>query len=136
MTALLAASEWSGAAVFLGFGGLVVILAFLALLAKLMVVGNPSEMLVISGKRNVAGEGYRTLIGGRTLVIPIIEKVDRISLRNMQVGLEVRAQSGGGTMIPVTVTGVANVKVSSEPDIRGNAIERFLGQPGDRKSVV
>ncbi len=130
MTALLAESNWLGAAVFLGAGGLIVVLAFLALLAKLMVVGNPSEMLVISGKRNVAGQGYRTLIGGRTLVIPIIEKVDRISLRNMQVGLEVRAQSGGGTMIPVTVTGVANVKVSSEPDTRGNAIERFLGQPG------
>ncbi|MBN1512303.1 MAG: hypothetical protein JXB13_09835 [Phycisphaerae bacterium] len=136
MVLLAATSEWSGAAVFLGFGGLVVILAFLALLAKLMVVGNPSEMLVISGKRNVAGQGYRTLIGGRTLVIPIIEKVDRISLRNMQVGLEVRAQSGGGTMIPVTVTGVANVKVSSEPDVRGNAIERFLGQPATEMQRV
>ncbi|NOX58304.1 MAG: hypothetical protein GXP29_05520, partial [Planctomycetes bacterium] len=34
-----------------------------------------------------------------------------------------------GTMIPIQVTGVANVKVSSAPDIRGNAIERFLNQP-------
>ena len=114
--------------VLLGAGGLFVLIAIIVLVAKIMVVGNPSEMLVISGKTGPS-KGYRELIGGRTLVWPIIEKVQRISLRNMQVGLEVNAQSGGGKMIPVTVTGVANVKVASEPDLRGNAIERFLGQP-------
>ena len=46
----------------------------------------------------------------------------------MQVGLEVSAQAGGGTMMPITITGVANVKVSSSPGERANAIERFLGQ--------
>ena len=113
----------------IGVGLLFIVLFFIALIAKLMVVGNPSELLVISGKRAHDGQGYRTLIGGRTLVIPIIEEAARISLRNMQVALEVNAQSGGGKMIPVTVTGVANVKVSSEEGVRGNAIERFLGQP-------
>jgi len=108
---------------------LFVFIAIAALVAKLMVVGNPSELLVISGKRTGEGQGYRTLIGGRTLVIPIIEKVSGLSLRNMQVALEVKAQSGGGTMIPVFVNGVANAKVASDPEIRGNAIERFLGQP-------
>ncbi len=117
------------AAMVIGAAALFVIVAFVVLIARLMVVGNPSELLVISGRRTREGWGYRTLIGGRTLVIPIIEKVSRISLRNMQVGLEVKAQSGGGKMIPVTVTGVANVKVSSEPEVMGNAIERFLGQP-------
>lgn len=113
----------------LGGGLLFLILAAFIIVAKLIVVGNPSELLVISGKTSKSGEGYRTLIGGRTLVIPIFEDVARISLRNMQVALEVKAQSGGGKMIPVFVNGVANVKISSEPDTRGNAIERFLGQP-------
>ncbi len=113
----------------LGGGILFIIIAAVFIAAKLVVVGNPSEMIVISGKRNRAGEGYRVLIGGRTLVIPVFESVNRISLRNIQVGLEVKAQSGGGKMIPVYVTGVANVKISSEPETRGNAIERFLGQP-------
>ena len=130
MTATLLLAEFSmNTALYLGGGALFLIIAILALVAKIMVVGNPSELIVISGKQASPDQGYRTLIGGRTLVIPVIEKVSRISLRNMQVGLEVRAQSGGGTMIPVTVTGVANVKVSSDPDVRGNAIERFLGQP-------
>jgi len=127
--AALPSDDSSGGALIIGLGLLGVVIAVALLIAKIMVVGNPSEMLVISGKRSTLGQGYRTLIGGRTLVIPIIEKVSRISLRNMQVGLEVSAQSGGGKMVPVTVTGVANVKVSSEPDLRGNAIERFLGEP-------
>ncbi len=128
MNTTLTSQVSSEAVVMIGGGILFIFVAIAVLVAKIMVVGNPSELLVISGKRS-AGLGYRTLIGGRTLVIPIIEKVSRVSLRNMQVGLEVKAQSGGGRMIPVTVTGVANVKVSSEPDVRGNAIERFLGQP-------
>lgn len=128
MTTMLLASGFQSA-VIIGGALLFVLLAVATLVAKIMVVGDPSELLVISGKRSGPNEGYRTLIGGRTMVWPIIEQVAKISLRNMQVGLEVKAQAGGGTMIPILVTGVANVKVSSEPDIRGNAVERFLNQP-------
>ena len=69
-------------------------------------------------------------------MIPLIEHVARLSLRNMQVPLEVKAQAGGGTMVPVIVTGVANVKVSSDPSERANAIERFLGQPAEQLQRV
>lgn len=126
---LAAANEAIPVGIILGFFVLIVIVAVIVVVAKLIVVGSPNEMLIISGKRLRDGSGYRVLIGGRTLVIPVIEKVDRLSLRNMQVQLEVKAQSGGGTMLPLIVTGVANVKVSSNPAERGNAIERFLGQP-------
>ncbi len=129
MQTFILAASLLNTTVVIGGGILFIIIAFLALVAKLMVVGNPSELLVISGKRSDEGRGYRTLVGGRTMVIPIIEEVASISLRNMQVSLEVNAQSGGGKMIPVTVTGVANVKVSSDEGLMGNAIERFLGQP-------
>ena len=98
---LLAQSGGVQAGIVLGFCLLFVVFAAIVVVAKLMVVGNPSEMLIISGKRQRDGAGYRTLIGGRTLVIPIIEKVARISLRNMQVQLEVKAQAGGGTMVPI-----------------------------------
>lgn len=120
----------------IGGGVLLLVVLFIWVVTSWIVVGNPSEMLVISGRKH-DDRGYRTLIGGYTVVIPIIEKVSRISLKNMQVGLEVKAQAGGGTMIPVIVTGVANVKVASEPDIRGNAIERFLEQPlGEMQRVA
>lgn len=130
MNALSILAEFStmGSVIVIALAGLGCIMVIIVAVAKIMVVGNPSELLVVSGKKS-DGKGYRTLIGGRTLVIPIIEKVSKISLRNMQVGLEVKAQAGGGTMIPITLTGVANVKVSSDPSTRGNAIERFLDQP-------
>ncbi len=122
----------SSAFIVIGLGILVCGVGLTVAVGKMIVVGNPSEMLVISGanaSEGTATQGYRTLIGGRKIVIPIINKVSKLSLRNMQVGLEVKAQAGGGTMIPITVTGVANVKVSSDPRVRGNAIERFLDQP-------
>jgi flotillin len=121
--------------IIIGVVVLVVIFFFILLVAKLWVVGNPNELLIITGKQH-EGLGYRTLIGGGTLVIPVFERVARISLRNMQVPLEVKAQSGGGTMIPIIVTGVANIKVSSDPVERVNAIERFLGQPPEQLQRV
>lgn len=39
-------------------------------------------------------------------------------------------------MMPIIVTGVANVKVSSDPAERGNAIERFLDQPSQELQRV
>lgn len=119
--------------------GVIVLFAMVTVIVavfKLIVVGNPNEILIIAGRRQSDGVGYETLIGGRKIVIPIITRVSRLSLRNMQVGLEVKAQAGGGTMIPVTVTGVANVKISSDPIERANAIERFLGQPSDELQRV
>ncbi len=136
MNTSLLAQNAASAGIVIGFFLLMLIVAVVIIIAKLMVVGNPSEMLIISGKRQRDGQGYRTLIGGRTLVIPIIEKVSRLSLRNMQVQLEVSAQAGGGTMMPITVNGVANVKVSSDPGERANAIERFLDQPAEELQHV
>jgi flotillin len=110
----------------IAFVVLVLTVVLLSIIAKFVVVGQPNELLIITGGRQRDGLGYRTLIGGRTIVIPIINKVSHLSLRNMQVQLEVKAQSGGGRMVPLIVTGVANVKISSDPGERGNAIERFL----------
>jgi len=125
----LLAQNAPAAGIIIGFVVLLLIVAGVIIVAKLTLVGNPSEMLIISGKRQKDGQGYRTLIGGRTLVIPIIEKVSRLSLRNMQAQLDVSAQAGRGTMMPISINGVANVKVSSDVGERANAIERFLDQP-------
>ena len=51
-------------ALVIGGGAVFVLVAMAAIVAKLIVVGNPSEMLVISGKRQREGQGYRVLIGG------------------------------------------------------------------------
>lgn len=111
----------------------VTILVVIGVVSSLLVVGRPNEVLVFSG----GGKGgYKTLIGGhRKLFIPILERVDRMSLAAIPIDIRVtNAYSRGG--IPLDVHAVANVKISSDERIIGNAIERFLGQnPTEIRSV-
>lgn len=102
-----------------------------------MRICNPNEILILSGRkhRNQDGEdvGYRVIFGGRTIVIPVLETVERMDLTTMPVPIEVKnAYAKGGT--PVHIQAIANVKISSDPAIVGNAIERFLGR--DRSEIV
>jgi flotillin len=102
-----------------------------------MQICNPNEILVLSGRkhRNQDGQvvGYRVIFGGRTIVIPILETVKRMDLTTMPVPVEVRnAYSKGG--IPLHIQAIANVKISGDPKIVGNAIERFLGR--DRVEIL
>lgn len=106
---------------------------FFVIVVKILLrVGRPNEVLVFSGGKNKNTDGrqlgYRTLIGGaRAFCIPILEKVESMPLVTLPIDIRVtNAYSKGG--IPLDVHAVANIKVSSDPEIIGNAIERFLGQ--------
>lgn len=106
-------------------------------LKSFMQICNPNEILVLSGRKHRTKEGqevgYRVIFGGRTIVIPILETVKRMDLTTMPVPVEVKnAYSKGGT--PLHIQAIANVKVSSDPVIVGNAIERFLGR--DRSEIA
>ncbi|MBD3885301.1 flotillin family protein [Phormidium tenue FACHB-886] len=101
-----------------------------------MQICNPNEILILSGRKHRTKEGqevgYRVIFGGRTIVIPILETVTRMDLTTMPVPVEVKnAYSKGG--IPLHIQAIANVKVSSNPVVVGNAIERFLGR--DRSEI-
>ena len=94
-------------------------LLFLALVVtvkNLYYVCQPSEVLVFSGRvhKTAAGEvGYRVIRGGSALRVPLFEKVDRVDLTNMVIEVIVKnAYSKGG--IPLTVQGVASIKVPGE----------------------
>ncbi len=97
----------------------------------------PSEVLILSGRKHKTKQGqevgYRVIFGGRTLCIPILETVKTMDLRTMPVPVEVKnAYSKGGT--PLNIQAIANVKISSNPGIVGNAIERFLDH--DRSEIA
>lgn len=101
--------------------------AALLIAMNLVYLCGPNEALIFSGGKGSGGRGgYRVIKGGRGLRIPLLEKVDRIDLTNMiiEVGVQ-NAYSLGG--IPLTVNGVANVKVASHQPAIDNALERFLG---------
>jgi flotillin len=124
--------------------GLVVLLVVAAtaglmltfIVRNLLYICGPNEVLVFSGAtRDTDGRavGYRIVKGGRSIRIPLLETVDRIDLTNMVIEVSVtNAYSKGG--IPLTVQGVANVKIAGHEPVLNNALERFLGY--DRKEIV
>ena len=103
----------------------------LASLKGLIYICAPNEFLIFSGSRQERGGrsyGYRLIKGGRGVRLPLLERVDRMDLTNMAIDIQaIGAYSKGG--IPLTVQGVANVKIAGHEPLIHNAIERFLGKP-------
>ena len=99
---------------------------------SLIVICLPNEMVVITGRSRVTSDGrqvgYRLLHGGRTIRIPIVERVSRVDLTTIPIDVTVtNAYSKGG--IPLIVQGIANVKVSARDPVAHNAVERLLDKP-------
>ena len=118
----------------LGAVGLGIIGALIYAVRSLIVICLPNELVVVTGRSRVSSDGqrvgYRLLHGGRTLRIPIVERVSRIDLRTIPIEVVVRnAYSRGG--IPLIVQGIANVKVSARDPVSHNAVERLLDKPFD-----
>lgn len=118
-----------GGGIGLFFGMALVIVV--GILSQFLYVCKPNEVLIFSGRTHKIDEhttlGYRIVHGGFSWRIPLLEKVDRMGLSTMPIEIEVKnAYSQGG--IPLTVSAIANVKVSSAQGILPNAIERFQGR--------
>ncbi len=117
---------------------LFIILAIvIGFLQSCLCICKPNEVVVLSGRKrkNQSGQelGYRVISGGRGIRIPILETIKRIDVTTMPVPVKVtNAYSKGGT--PLDIQAIANVKISSNPKVVGNAIERFLDQ--DRSEIV
>ena len=131
-------SDPAAAVVSIGSAVFVAIVA-LTLISRWMIrICRPNEMLVVTGSKSNQGsqgiKGYRVVSnGGCTFVKPILETARRMDVTLLPVLVEVsNAYSKGGT--PLNIQAIANVKVSTDPEIRNNAIERFLGR--DTKEIV
>ena len=100
------------------FAAILVLILFLAGYLK----APPDTAYIISGlgKR-------RILIGKAGWRIPFFERVDKISLRVMQVDVKTSEAVPTNEFINVSVDGVANVKVSSDHDLLLRASESLLG---------
>ena len=104
----------------------IVILAIVVAAVALMVAGYlkapPDTAYVISGLGK-----KRILIGKAGWRIPFFERVDKLSLRVMQVDVKTSDAVPTNEFINVSVDGVANIKISSEPDLLQRAAETLLG---------
>ncbi len=113
-------------------GGIIVSVAILAVVLIAVIFGMgylkapPDMAFIISGLRK-----RRILIGKAGWRVPFFERVDKISLRVMQVDVKTSEAVPTNEFINVTVDGVANVKVSSDPALLDKAAESLLGMRQD-----
>jgi len=121
----------------LGMGVLIALALIFAIMivSSLIIICPPNRVAVISGRDRTLSDGrrvgYRILRGGRTLRIPIIEKVSWMDLNTIPLEVSVTNAYSKGA-IPLNVQGIANVKVSSAEGLLENAAERFLDRPTDQ----
>jgi flotillin len=108
----------------LGVVGFVALVCILFVASNLIEICQPNEVLVFSG--GFGDRGYTLLHSGKKVRLPLFHKVDRIDVTNMVIDINVtNAYSKGG--IPLSIKGVANVKIGSHEPFISNAVERFLG---------
>ena len=111
-------------------------IALVAVIALLFFLGYlkapPDTAYIISGLGR-----KRILIGKAGWRVPFFERVDKLSLRIMQVDVKTSEAVPTNEFINVTVDGVANVKISSDPDLLKLAAEALLGKrPEELVSLV
>ena len=110
----------------------VVVLLLLLLFFTGYLKAPPDTAYIISGLGR-----KRILIGKAGWRVPFFERVDKLSLRVMQVDVRTSEAVPTNEFINVTVDGVANVKVSSDPELLQLAAEALLGKrPEELVSLV
>ena len=99
-----------------------VVIVAIALMVAGYLKAPPDTAYVISGLGK-----KRILIGKAGWRVPFFERVDKLSLRVMQVDVKTSDAVPTNEFINVSVDGVANIKISSEPDLLQRAAETLLG---------
>lgn len=74
----------------------------------------------------VTGLRKRIITGGGGIVVPVFERVDYISLGNLQIDVSTD-ESMSSQGVPIAVIGTAVIKVKNEQKSIFNAIEQFTG---------
>jgi flotillin len=134
---------------FLAVTGVVIIILILAFVASRYKVAGANEAIIVAGSRgakvhdergqviSAAGDkGVKVVVGGGTLVMPLVNRVGRLKLtaRQINVSLSDAVTSQG---IKVQVQGVATFKIGRDVESLRNAAERFLdAKPEQVDSIV
>ena len=83
----------------------------------------PDTAYIISGLGK-----KRILIGKAGWRMPFFTRLDKLSLGVMQVDIKTSEAVPTNEFINVTVDGVANIKISSDPELLKRAAESLLGK--------
>jgi flotillin len=108
--------------------GLPVVIALVAIVAVLLIikgcwkVAGTNEVIIVSGLGKV-----KKKTGGGIFVLPIVQKVQRMTLENIQVDFTSRNEIPTKDAIHVLVDAVANMAISTNPDRQAVAASKFAG---------
>ncbi len=112
-------------------GIVIVIFVLAAIWAGRYTKVGPNEVLIVSGRKHRLSDGtsvgFRIVKGGGTFVIPVVEKVDILSLELLTIDVqtpEVYTSKG----VPVKVDGVAQIKVKGDDVSIRTSAEQFLSK--------
>lgn len=113
--------EW----LFILLGVVLVLLIVIFILCSYTKAG-PDEAIMISGL------GKRKILRGKAgWKIPFLQRKDRLSLKVFQVDIKTRESIPTNEFININVDGVANLKISSDPELLERAFEATLGMNQD-----
>ena len=104
----------------------VLVILILILFAAGYVKAAPDTAIIISGmgKRKI-------LIGKAGFRIPFLQRMDTLSLRVFQVDIKTDEAIPTSNFINIRVDGVANLKISSDPELLNRAAEAILNMSED-----
>jgi flotillin len=134
---------------FLGVTAVVILLLLLAFVASRYKVAGANEALIVAGSRGSkvrdergqavsarGDKGVKVVVGGGTLVFPLVNRVGKLKLTARQIGVQLTdAVTSQG--IKVQVQGVATFKIGRDVESLRNAAERFLdAKPEQVDSIV
>ena len=108
--------------------GLIIALVVILALAVLLLAAGylkapPDTAFIVSGLKK-----KRIIIGKASWRMPFFTRLDKLSLGVMQVDVKTSEAVPTNEFINVTVDGVANIKISSDPALLERAAEALLGK--------
>lgn len=109
-------------------GGIIVgIILFIILFKAFWRVAGTNEVLIVSGLGKV-----KTKTGGGLFVLPILQKVQRMTLENIQVDFISKNEIPTQDAIHLSVDAVANMAISQDPERQRIAATKFAGYTIDQ----
>ena len=105
---------------------IVLVVLLVLLFAASYVKAAPDTAIIVSGlgKRKI-------LIGKAGFRIPFLQRIDKLSLRVFQVDIKTDEAIPTSNFINIRVDGVANLKISSDPQLLDRAAESILNMSED-----
>ena len=102
--------------------GIVGVTLFIIFLLCSYTKAGPDEAIMISGL------GKRKILRGKAgWRLPFLQRKDKLSLKAFQVDIKTRESIPTNEFINIMVDGVANLKISSDPNLLERAFETILG---------